>query len=153
MTDYIKWIRSKVGNETIFLNFSAAIIQNDNGELLLQKRKDNGKWGFPGGALEVGESAEDAVKREALEETGYIIKIKYLQGVYTNYFDEYPNGDKAQTILFAFVCSIEGGSPFIDNVETTELKFFSIDDMPSLFNRQNNDMLSDFQNNLTGIYR
>lgn len=38
MSDYIKWIRSKVGNDIIILNFSGACITNENGELLLQKR-------------------------------------------------------------------------------------------------------------------
>jgi ADP-ribose pyrophosphatase YjhB (NUDIX family) len=61
MMDYIKWIRSKVGHETIILNFSGACITNENGDLLLQKRsKDEEAWGLPGGAVEVGESIEEA---------------------------------------------------------------------------------------------
>ena len=39
MSDYIKWIRSKVGNETIILNFAGVCITNEKGELLLQKKK------------------------------------------------------------------------------------------------------------------
>lgn len=47
--DYISYIRSKVGHDKIFLNFSAGILTDDQGRLLLQKRSDNGKWGLPGG--------------------------------------------------------------------------------------------------------
>ncbi|WP_042199094.1 NUDIX hydrolase [Paenibacillus camerounensis] len=153
MPDYIKWIRSKIGNEEIFLNFAAAIIENEDGQILLQRRNDNDKWGFPGGAFELGESAEEAAKREVLEETGYIVELNYLQGVYTKYFDKYPSGDRAQTILIAFVCNITGGFASIEDEETKDLKFFAIKDIPTLFNKQNNDMLRDFQNNKRGVYR
>jgi isopentenyldiphosphate isomerase len=38
MSDYIEWIRGKVGHDQIFLNFSGACITNDEGKILLQKR-------------------------------------------------------------------------------------------------------------------
>ena len=96
--NYIKWIRSKVGQEPIILNFAGGCIRNDNGEILLQKRKDKNVWGFPGGAIEIGESAQETAIREIKEETGLDVFPKKMIGVYTGYFDEYPNGDKAQVI-------------------------------------------------------
>src|SRR3712207_8976613 len=75
MSDYIKWIRSKVGNDIIILNFSGACITNENGELLLQKRSDKEDiWGLPGGAVEIGESIEESAIREVKEETGIDIR-------------------------------------------------------------------------------
>ena len=65
--NYIKWIRGKVGHETIFLNFVGGCIRNSEGKFLLQKRSDKNKWGFPGGAMELGESASDTAKREIKE--------------------------------------------------------------------------------------
>ncbi|CAM3718823.1 NUDIX domain-containing protein [Marinicrinis lubricantis] len=65
--DYISWIRSRVGHNRIFLNFAGAIIANEAGEVLLQRRRDKGAWGFPGGAMELGESAEETAIREVLE--------------------------------------------------------------------------------------
>lgn len=57
MRDYIKWIRNKVGHETIILNFSGAFIVDKNNKILLQKRSDKEDiWGLPGGAIEIGES-------------------------------------------------------------------------------------------------
>lgn len=56
--DYIKWIRNKVGKDMIILNFSGAIIENEAQEILLQRRRDRNAWGFPGGAMELGESAQ-----------------------------------------------------------------------------------------------
>ena len=52
--------------------------------------------------------AETAI-REIKEETGYDVEINELVGVYTKYFQTYPNGDKAQSIVIVFTCSIAGG--------------------------------------------
>lgn len=68
--DYIRWIRSYVGNQEIILNFSGGILTNQNNEILLQLRSDKKLWGLPGGAIEKGESVERAAIREVLEETG-----------------------------------------------------------------------------------
>ncbi|CAM3148358.1 MutT/nudix family protein [Paenibacillus lupini] len=86
--NYIRFIREKAGNELIFLNLTGAIICNDNNEILLQKRGDRNAWGFPGGAMELGESAAETAVREVLEETGLTVEVEHLIGVYTKYFDE-----------------------------------------------------------------
>jgi len=144
MSNYIEWIRSKVGHQQIFLNFSGACIRNDEGKILLQKRSaSKHMWGFPGGALEIGESAEEAAIREVQEETGLRIQVDSLIGVYTKYFEEYPNGDMAQTIAFFFECSIVGGNLSIDQEETFDLAFFGSYDTPELFNPQHRVMLAD----------
>jgi hypothetical protein len=38
MTDYISWIRSKVGHDKVFMNFSVALLRNEKGEVLMQQR-------------------------------------------------------------------------------------------------------------------
>jgi ADP-ribose pyrophosphatase YjhB (NUDIX family) len=142
-----------VGHEPVFLNFAAAFILNESGELLLQKRGDMHAWGLPGGALEIGESAEDAMLREVFEETGLRVKIEAFLGVYTRYFQEYPNGDQAQSIAFFFVCSILSGELSIDHDETLDLQFFPLDNTPILFNQQSQDALADFIQGNRGICR
>ena len=52
--NYIQWLRSKVGHEKIILVFAGSCIFNEKGEVLLQRRADSNKWGFPGGAIELG---------------------------------------------------------------------------------------------------
>jgi 8-oxo-dGTP pyrophosphatase MutT (NUDIX family) len=61
----------------------AAIIANDLGQVLIQRR-DNGQWEPPGGVLELGESIHDGLKREVREETGLDIEPGRLTGVYKN---------------------------------------------------------------------
>ena len=84
--NYIKNIRKKVGHDKIFLNFSGGILQK-SGRILLQRRSDKGTWGIPGGAIELGESATEALIREYYEETGIKIKPLKLLNVYTKYTD------------------------------------------------------------------
>jgi mutator protein MutT len=110
MKNYIKWIRSKVGHELIILNFAVTCITNSEGEILLQKRSRNEElWGFPGGAVEPGESFEEAVVREVKEETGLDVNVDYLIGVYSKFFEKYDNGDISQTVCAFFKCSVKSG--------------------------------------------
>lgn len=154
MADYIKWIRSKVGHDTIILNFSGACITNEHGQILLQKRSDKEDiWGLPGGALEIGESAEEAAIREVKEETGLNVKVDSFIGLYSKYFNEYPNGDKAQAICYLFKCSILNGDLTIDAKETFDLRFFDKDNLPNLYIKQYADMINDFFDNKTGVFK
>ena len=153
MKDYIKFIRKKVGHECIFLNFVAACVRNANYQILLQNRGDERGWGLLGGAIEIGETLEEAVVREVKEESGYDVKVEKLIGVYSNYKDKYPNGDEAQTITVLFDCSILKEGAEYDKNETKEIKFVNLDSNIKMFNRQHADMLDDIRNDRLGVYR
>ncbi|MCR2805885.1 NUDIX hydrolase [Paenibacillus soyae] len=135
------------------MNFAGAVICNENKEVLLQKRADREAWGLPGGAMELGESAAEAAIREVLEETGLIVETKDLIGAYTKYFDEYPNGDKAQTVSFFFECKVVGGELQGDGNETLELAYFPPDRMPPLFVEQHEDVFADWRSGARGVCR
>lgn len=62
----------------------AGIVVRDDDRVLVIRRDDNGRWEAPGGVLELGESFEDGVRREVLEETGLTVKVERLTGVYKN---------------------------------------------------------------------
>jgi 8-oxo-dGTP pyrophosphatase MutT (NUDIX family) len=154
MPDYIPWIREKVGHEEIFLNVAAIVVFDSTNKVLLQKRSGTEElWGFPGGMMELGESAAETAIREVWEETGLKVKIDSLLGVYTKYYDEYPNGDKGQPIAIVFKGSIVGGELRVDEKETFELRFYELEKAPELFNRQHNDILDDIRNHRSGVYR
>jgi len=62
----------------------AAVIVRDQ-EILLIKRGAEpgmGQWSIPGGSMNIGETIEEAVKREVLEETGLVVEVGKLAGVY-----------------------------------------------------------------------
>ncbi|MHC8504079.1 NUDIX hydrolase [Pseudonocardia bannensis] len=62
----------------------AGVVVDDNGRVLVIKRRDNGHWEPPGGVLELSESFEAGVRREIAEETGISVEVERLTGVYKN---------------------------------------------------------------------
>lgn len=141
--DYISWLRSKVGHEKVILVFAGGCLFDENGRVLLQKRGDSGKWGFPGGAIELDETPEEAAIREVKEETGLDVGIDSFMGIYTDCNMKYPNGDEAYSICIMYKLKALGGKMTCDNVETIELKYFSIDELPIMFCKQHEEYKND----------
>lgn len=153
MDNYIKKVRTKFGHDELIVNYAGCIIFDEQNRLLLQKRSDCEQWGFLGGMVEFGESVEEAAIREVKEESGLDVEITSLYGVYSKYFAEYTNGDKAQPIVHMFKAKIIGGEWIEQNDETLELKFFELNDIPSLFCKQHQDILDDIIAGREYVYR
>jgi 8-oxo-dGTP pyrophosphatase MutT (NUDIX family) len=60
------------------------IVTNEAGDILLIRRTDNGRYALPGGGMDLGESITDAAVRETSEETGLVVDVVGLVGIYTN---------------------------------------------------------------------
>ena len=143
MADYISWLRSKVGHEKVILVFAGGCLLNDEGKVLLQKRGDSGKWGFPGGAIELGETPEETAVRELKEETGLDVEVESLIGIYTDSDIKYPSGDEAHSICIVYKLKAIGGELKCDNLETIGLKYFAINELPEMFCKQHEDLKND----------
>ena len=129
---YIEDIRRKIGHDWL-IGVGACIFIYKNGKVLLQKRKDNLRWCMSGGGgVEIGESVEDAAKRELFEETGIIAKNLDLLGVFSgeNMTHIYHNGDKVQIVSIVYISQDFSGELLPDTGETIELKWFDIDKIP-----------------------
>lgn len=110
----------------------AAIIQNGEGKILLQRRSDNGLWGLPGGSVEIGESVREAILREVREETGLTVEVLRLIGVYSDptfQVVRYPDGNVVHYISALFGCRILGGTLQTCD-ETLDLHFFDPAGLP-----------------------
>lgn len=143
MADYISWLRSKVGHEKVILVFAGGCLFNDEGKVLLQKRGDSGKWGFPGGAIELGETPEETAVRELKEETGLDVEVESLIGIYTDSDIKYPSGDEAHSICIVYKLKAISGELKCDNLETIGLKYFAINELPEMFCKQHEDLKND----------
>lgn len=129
---YIKFLREHVGHSPILTAGVGLFVFNENNEVLMQLRTDYNLWGFPGGAMELGESYEETAKRELKEETNLEIEdlkmIKVLSGKDT--YREYPNGDKLYDITAIFVVLSYKGNLKINDGESKQLGWFNIDNIP-----------------------
>ena len=143
MQNYIQSIRSKVGHEKKSLLLLGDVYLTIRGEVLLQRRGDTNKWGFLGGAIELGETPQMAAIREAKEETGLDVKVGRIIGVYTDLDITYSSGDQAQSIVIAYELIEVGGELFCDQKETTELRYFSKENKPQLFTKSHDDLWDD----------
>lgn len=102
-----------------------AIVTNDDGNILLQRRTDNGLWGLPAGAMEIGESIGETMIREVREETGLEVVPKSIVGVYSNpkHVIAYSNGGVRQQFAPCFACTIMRGELQVSE-ESFEVAFF-----------------------------
>ncbi|WP_336881124.1 NUDIX hydrolase [Priestia koreensis] len=133
---YIEDLRNIVGNQPLILVGVAVAVINETGEFLLQKRRD-GLWGVPGGFIELGESTEEAGRREVLEETGIEVGKLDLVGVFSgkHHYVKLPNGDEFYPVTIAYVSKeIKGGNLKADGKETIEAKFFEANELPEELN-------------------
>jgi ADP-ribose pyrophosphatase YjhB (NUDIX family) len=80
-----------------------------------------GKWGIPGGFLEMGESAQEGARREVEEETELRIEVGRLVGVYSR--------PPVGIVVVVFEADVVGGSPQ-PAAETSEVRSFGPDDIP-----------------------
>ncbi len=62
----------------------SAVTIDARGRGLVIQRQDNGRWEAPGGFLELAETIEAGARREVLEETGLIVELEKLTGIYKN---------------------------------------------------------------------
>jgi 8-oxo-dGTP pyrophosphatase MutT (NUDIX family) len=112
---------------------ASAVVINDRGHILLQRRRDNGLWALPGGAMELTDSLPGAAIREVKEETGLDVEITGLVGTYTDprHIIAYSDGEVRRQFNVCFTARITGGEPAISD-ESTELRFVAPDELAAL---------------------
>jgi ADP-ribose pyrophosphatase YjhB (NUDIX family) len=130
-TEYVHDPDAPVANALVVA--ASAVVSDADGRILLHRREDNARWSVPGGAMELGESIADAVRREVKEETGFDIDIERLVGIYSDpgHVVAYDDGEVRQQFSICFACRIVGGAAAMSE-ESLEVAFFSPDELADL---------------------
>jgi 8-oxo-dGTP diphosphatase len=91
-----------------------AIIFRRDRILMAQRGKEplKGWWSLPGGALELGESLEAAVRREVLEETSLEVEPIKLFEVFERIMRDAAGVPEYHYVLIDYVCRVTGGALF-----------------------------------------
>lgn len=110
-------------NSDKFLVDVVAFILKDN-KLLLVKQTYQHSWGLVGGWVKRGESIEDSIKREVMEELGLVVEVKSIQEVRS-----VPDRPVIDIVLS---CNVVGGKLRIDREEVEEARFFDVKDLPKI---------------------
>lgn len=125
---YIHELRQLIGTRPIIMAGVSVIVLNDNDEILMQHRSDTDDWGVIGGALELGESLEEAAHRELYEEANLQSSdmrfICMLSG--KDMYYRYPNGDEIYNLVAVFETRQVRGTPAVNDDEGYDLRYFSL---------------------------
>jgi 8-oxo-dGTP diphosphatase len=93
----------------------------EDGYVLLAHRRDIDWWNLPGGGMEAGETVDEALRREVYEETGLVVEIEQLVGVYSK--------PQKQEVVLTFRCHVTGGV-LKETTESRECRYFAPADLP-----------------------
>lgn len=136
---------SNLSKSAKYVPAAGVIILDEKNRVLLQLRTDNNKWCIPGGCMELGETAEETAKREVLEETNLVVEELSLFNVYSGEEQHwtYPDGNEVYFINIAYITNRFKGFMKVDRVESKELKFFEVENLPKEITPSNKPILSD----------
>lgn len=126
---YISEMRKYIGHSPIMATSVMCIIYDKEKGILFEKSADFGVWCVPGGALEIGESLEEGLKREVKEETSLEIYSPKLLDVRSNIHIVYPNKDEVYYTEVIYEVNEYKGKLKPD-AESIELKWFQVDELP-----------------------
>ncbi|MDL2313839.1 NUDIX hydrolase [Desulfovibrio sp. OttesenSCG-928-C14] len=119
------------------------IYDAERGLVLIRRNNPPLGWALPGGFIDYGEAAEDAARREALEETGLKVRLQGLVGVYSR-----PDRDpRHHTISTVYWATAENVVALAAGDDAGEAAFFPLASLPQLaFDHQ--QIIADFMQNI-----
>ncbi len=108
---------------------AGTVIKKGHHYLLVQEKdkKVYGLWNLPAGHVDIGETIEHAAQREALEETGYRVKILKKIGIF--------HEDGEQSVKYAYLGKIIRGNLNFPKDEILDAKWFTLQEIKKIENK------------------
>jgi len=144
---YVEELRALVGHRRLILAGASCVVRRADGALLVQQRVyPTGRWCFPGGLMELGESVEETARREVFEETAITVGRLKLIGVYSgaDHLCRAANGDEWYVVNTAFAALDWTGEPKVNDAESVRLAWIMPEDMPETLVRSHKEILRDY---------
>jgi 8-oxo-dGTP diphosphatase len=118
--------------ESPFVGVGAVIVR-ENRVLLIRRGQAPlmGEWSLPGGVLECGETLRDATIREAGEETGLVVEVGEMLGVYERVIRSEDARVRYHYVLIDFLCRPVAGELKAAS-DAAEARWYSREDLPAL---------------------
>lgn len=129
--DFVVEIREMIGTHPLWLPGVTAVIRRGD-EILMVERADNGAWTPVTGIVDPGEEPAVAAAREALEETGVVIRVDRLASTATTSEVVYDNGDRASYLDLTFACTWLSGEAHVADDESTDVRWWPLDALPPM---------------------
>jgi len=110
-----------------------AVVPDGNRVLLVRRAYEPGQglWSVPGGLVEVGETVEEAVKREVEEETGVAVSVDRLIAVLDNIIRDEDGKVRFHYVLIDYLAHPVGGEAR-PSKETLDVRWVNLEDLKNL---------------------
>lgn len=142
---FIRDLRRKIGNALLLLPTVAVITYDARGRMLLVRNAESGMWMAPGGIVEPSQTPADAAVRETWEETGILVELVQVIGVFGGDLcaTTYANGDQIAWVATVFEARPLAGSPRADGDEVADARYFDPAEVAALPTRPHLRMFLD----------
>lgn len=118
---------------TVVVPLVYAVVRDAAARLLLVRRVDTGDWELPGGRVDPGESAVTALVREVAEESGLVVDVQGVSGLYSDPGHVVAQaGVVRQPFAVCFHATARAGAPRPDGCETSEARWWDVADVGGL---------------------
>ena len=133
--DFVLSLREKIGHELLWLPGITGVVFNEDDQVLLVRRADNGRWTLITGMLDPGEEPAAGTLREVQEEAGVVAEIEHMIHVGSHGPITFPNGDQCTFLNVAFRCRYVSGEARVNDDESVDVGWFSLARLPALSDR------------------
>lgn len=125
--EFIVALRARIGSDLLMVPTVAVLARDGDDRLLLVQDRETELWGCPGGIVEPGELPADAAVRETWEESGVLVQLTHVAGIFggEDCIRTYRNGDRIAWVATLFAARVISGDARADGSETRDARFFS----------------------------